>query len=69
MFGKQLRMMLKQRQLTSYRLSKMSGVSESIINKLVSGINEYPSFKNAVKIADALDVSLDEFRKDDSHES
>lgn len=62
-------MINKKQMLTRYRLSKMSGVSESIINKLVSGINEYPSFKNAVKIADALDVSLDEFREDGKHEN
>ncbi|WP_459127499.1 helix-turn-helix domain-containing protein [Latilactobacillus curvatus] len=63
MFGQRLKAILNERNLSNYRLAKMSGVSESIINKVVSGTNEYMSFKNAVKIADALNISLDEFRK------
>lgn len=63
MFGQRLKAILNERNLSNYRLAKMSGVSESIINKVVSGTNEYMSFKNAAKIADALNISLDEFRK------
>lgn len=63
MFGQRLKAILNEHNLSNYRLAKMSGVSESIINKVVSGTNEYMSFKNAVKIADALNISLDEFRK------
>lgn len=68
MFGKILKQILEQRNISHYRLSKLSGVSESTINTMIRGEINYPSFENAIKIADALDISLDEFRNGDKNE-
>ena len=51
--------------LTQYKLSKMIGVSPSVLTDLKNGRNKKPSFELMEKIADALNVSMDVFRKDD----
>ncbi|HEM3611834.1 TPA: helix-turn-helix transcriptional regulator [Streptococcus suis] len=51
---------LKKRQMTIIDLSKLTGIHRNTIQNIR---NERISFRNMVKIADALDVSLDEFRK------
>ncbi|MTB64111.1 helix-turn-helix domain-containing protein [Streptococcus sp. zg-86] len=51
---------LKAKKLTMVELSKMTGIHRNTIQNMR---NERISFRNMVKIADALDVSLDEFRK------
>lgn len=56
---------IKKRGLTQYRLSKMIGVSPSVLTDLKNGRNKKPSFELMEKIADALNVSMDIFRKDD----
>ncbi|MEO5298685.1 helix-turn-helix transcriptional regulator [Enterococcus cecorum] len=56
---------IKKRGLTQYRLSKMIGVSPSVLTDLKNGRNKKPSFELMEKIADALNVSMDVFRKDD----
>ena len=53
---------LKDKGLTVYRLSKMTGISQQALSMLKSGKIKNPSFELMKKIADALDVSLDEFR-------
>lgn len=56
---------IKKQGLTQYRLSKMTGVSPSVLTDLKNGRNKKPSFELMEKIADALNVSMDVFRKDD----
>lgn len=56
---------IKKRGLTQYRLSKMIGVSPSVLTDLKNGRNKKPSFELMEKIADELNVSMDIFRKDD----
>lgn len=56
---------IKKQGLTQYRLSKMTGVSPSVLTDLKNGRNKKPSFELMEKIADALNVSMDIFRKDD----
>lgn len=56
---------IKKQGLTQYRLSKMTGVSPSVLTDLKNGRNKKPSFELVEKIADALNVSMDVFRKDD----
>ncbi|HEM3683743.1 TPA: helix-turn-helix transcriptional regulator [Streptococcus suis] len=55
--------MLLERRMTAYALAKRSGVNYQMLAELKSGKKKDVLFSNVVKIADALDVSLDEFRK------
>lgn len=54
---------LDNKSMTIYRLSRETGINENTLYSYSRGISE-PSFKNMVKIADALDVSLDIFREE-----
>lgn len=51
------------RGLTIYALAKKAGVNYTMLAELKSGRKKDMMFGNVVKIADALGVSLDEFRK------
>ena len=59
---KKLKKMLDDKQMTTYQLSKLTGISEQSFSKLRNGLSKELSFGSMVKIADALDISLDEFR-------
>lgn len=59
---KKLKKMLDEKQITTYQLSKLTGISEQSFSKLRNGLSKELSFGSMVKIADALDISLDEFR-------
>ena len=58
----QLNKIMQERNLNGNQLSKMSGVNRSFFSDLKSGKVKYLSWPNICKIADALEVSLDEFR-------
>ena len=62
---KKIEQEIKKQGLTLYKLSKMIGVSPSVLTDLKNGRNKKPSFELVEKIADALNVSMDVFRKDD----
>lgn len=62
-----LEKILKQKNISRYQLSKMTGVAQTTLSSYKYGVE--PSFKNVCKIADALGVSLDYFREEDNHES
>lgn len=62
---KKIEQEIKKQGLTQYKLSKMIGVSPSVLTDLKNGRNKKPSFELIEKIADALNVSMDVFRKDD----
>lgn len=53
---------LKENNLSQRQLAEMVGVKQQYISKILLGKVESPSFKLVVKIADALNISLDEFR-------
>ena len=59
---KKLKKMLDEKKITTYQLSKLTGISEQSLSKLRNGLSKELSFRSMVKIADALDISLDEFR-------
>lgn len=58
----QLNKIMQERNLNGSQLSKMAGVNRSFFSDLNSGKVKYLSWQNMCKIADALDISLDEFR-------
>lgn len=57
-----IKKILDDKQMTTYQLSKLTGISEQSFSKLRNGKSRDLAFKSVVKIADALDISLDEFR-------
>ncbi|QSE76338.1 helix-turn-helix transcriptional regulator [Lactococcus taiwanensis] len=48
--------------ITIYRLGKLTGLGVSVFYNLKSGRIKDVTFQTAIKIADALNVSLDELR-------
>ena len=60
---KKLNHILIEKEMTKKELAKKAGISKNTIQNIR---NSKISFRNMVKIADALDVSLDEFRKDNT---
>lgn len=54
---------LNKKKITAYRLSKMTGVSTQTISALKTGKITNPRFEIIVKIAIALDIDLNEFKK------
>lgn len=57
---------LKEKHMSIYRLAKESGVNENTLRNYKKNYSNPdgvdPSFKNVCKIADALNVSLDDLR-------
>ncbi|WP_346329826.1 helix-turn-helix transcriptional regulator [Ligilactobacillus salivarius] len=54
---------LNRQGMSIYKLAKITGIKDTTLHNYKKGSE--PSFKNMYKIADALDVSLDYFRKDE----
>lgn len=53
---------LNEKKISRYKLSKLTGIPETTLASYKNdGVN--PSFINVCKIADALNVSLDELRE------
>lgn len=53
---------LKEKNTTAYQVAKKANVNVSMLYSLKNGDKKDISFMNMCKIADALEVSLDEFR-------
>lgn len=62
MLWKLIKNQMDKQHVSAYRLAKMTGLSHNTLQNYKNG--HEPSFSNVVKIADALGVSLDEFRSD-----
>lgn len=61
-FGERLRQFRKDAHLTPEELGPKSNVHPQVIRKLESGERRHPRWDVAVRLADGLGVSLDEFR-------
>ena len=59
-----LKTLMKQQNLTMYRLAKLSGLPESSVNRLVWGQTPDPRVSSLKKIADALGVKVDDLLSD-----
>ncbi len=57
-----LEKILSQKKISIYRLSKITGISRQTFYALKDGKFDDLKFSTMKKIADALDISLDEFR-------
>jgi len=62
--GIRLKELREYRNLSRYRLAKLSGVNESTLQMIENSDNPNPTFRVMCKIADALEVSLDDLRKE-----
>lgn len=56
--------LMNERNLNQERLAKKIGIHSGTISDLKKGRIKKPSFELIQKIADALEVSLDEFREE-----
>ena len=69
-----LKNILSNRNISIYRLSKISGLDDGMLNRIINGKTTKPQIKTIVKIAKALDLDDHEFaelcgyRKDDENE-
>ena len=61
MMWKKAKKILKEKGMSIYRLSKITGIPDNTLRNYRSKHSD-PSFTNACKIADALNISLDELR-------
>lgn len=64
MLWKLVQKQLDEQSMSIYRLSKITGILDNTLYSYSRGVSE-PSFRNMEKIADALGVSLDEFRSEE----
>ena len=66
-----LKNILSNRNISIYRLSKISGIGDGRRNQIINNKTKSPQIQTVVKIAKALDLTNDEFaelcgyRKDD----
>lgn len=60
-----LEKILEDKNMTFYQLHKITGIGTNTFSDLKKRRIKYLSFKNMIKVADALDVSLDIFRQDE----
>lgn len=58
-FQERLQKIMDEKKLKQVNLAELTGLSSAQINHLVSGRTKDPKFETVVKVADALDVSLD----------
>ena len=56
---------LVEKHMTEYRLAKMINTSTAHVTQLMAGSIKDPRFELVCKIADALDITVDELRKKD----
>ena len=63
---KKIKILLAERKMTKNELEKKAGLNQNSLIDLKKGRKKSLKFDDVVKIADALDVSLDEFRKDNT---
>lgn len=63
--GENLRKIRIKKNITQSEISKLTGISNVYLSNLEKGIKKNPSIKILEKIASALNVSVDEFFKED----
>ena len=69
-----LKIQLKTRNISIYKLSKLTGLDDGMLNRIINGKTTKPQISTVVKIAKALELTNDEFaelcgyRKDDEND-
>ena len=68
-----LKIKLKTRNISIYKLSKLTGLDDGMLNRIINGKTTNPRIDTLIKIAKALDLNEHEFaelcgyRKDDKN--
>jgi len=62
---KMTKVILNEKNISMYKLSKLTGIPESTINAMANGQIKQPSFNSIVKISKAIKVPLDKFVEED----
>jgi len=60
MLSENIKRLRKKKNMSQDKLSKLADVTHTTLVKLESGINDNPTVKTLKKIANALNVSIDE---------
>lgn len=60
MLARTIKELRKKHKISQEELARQAGITYSTLIKIESGANNNPTIKTMKKIADALDVSLDE---------
>uniref|UniRef100_UPI00037158A7 helix-turn-helix domain-containing protein n=2 Tax=Lactococcus garvieae TaxID=1363 RepID=UPI00037158A7 len=55
--------LLKDKNMTTYRLAQISGINKATLAHIKSGKVKKPLFETVCKIADALEVDIKEFKE------
>lgn len=59
----ELKKIRERNNISRYRLAKKAGIPESTLQMIENSADPNPTFKVICKIADALEVSLDDLRR------
>ncbi len=54
---------LKEKNITAYRLAKMTGLTQQTISAMKTGKIKDPRFKIIIRISNVLDIDLNEFKE------
>lgn len=60
---KKIEKIMQEKNISTYRLSKMTGISKQYFSQMKLKQTDNPSFETVCKIADALEVDINEFRE------
>lgn len=58
-----LKRIRKEKGLSRYQLAKMAGLRDSTLQNIENREDPNPTFKTMCKLADALEISLDDLRR------
>jgi len=64
MLAENIKRFRKQKELSQDKLSKLAGVTLTTLVKMESGANDNPKIKTLKKIADALEVTVNDLLED-----
>jgi len=60
MLSKNIKKFRKKKGLSQDKLAKLADVTHTTLVKIESGVNDNPTIKTLIKIANALDIKLDD---------
>ena len=66
MLSENIKKFRKKKKLSQDKLAKMADVTLTTLVKIESGVNDNPTIKTLKKIADALEVTVDDLLENDT---
>lgn len=65
MIGKNIKRLRRRRKLSQEKLARLTDISLNTLTKIESGFTKKPSIETVIKLAKALNISIDELVKVD----